>query len=114
MSRRQQRLKEANRKVKKVIKAEPEWKFGSAGEPVYIGKGSGRNKPCPCRSGKKFKDCCIVKTVNPARKLIKETRQAAAKCMEKPTPETQEEYIKAMTICAKNALPLADLLEPLL
>ena len=29
--------------------------------PLYK---AGRNDPCPCASGKKFKRCCIDKTIN--------------------------------------------------
>ena len=27
-------------------------------EPIKAGKGPGRNDPCPCGSGKKYKKCC--------------------------------------------------------
>ncbi len=27
-------------------------------EPVKVGKKVGRNDPCPCGSGKKYKHCC--------------------------------------------------------
>ncbi len=27
-------------------------------EPIIIGKKVGRNEPCPCGSGKKYKKCC--------------------------------------------------------
>ena len=30
-------------------------------EPVRIGKKVGRNDPCPCGSGKKYKNCCMRK-----------------------------------------------------
>jgi SEC-C motif-containing protein len=30
-------------------------------EPVRVGPRVGRNDPCPCGSGKKFKKCCIDK-----------------------------------------------------
>ena len=33
--------------------SEPEKK-----EPVRVGKKIGRNEPCPCGSGKKYKNCC--------------------------------------------------------
>ena len=29
-------------------------------KPVKVGKKVGRNDPCPCGSGKKFKKCCGV------------------------------------------------------
>lgn len=28
--------------------------------PIAFGIRIGRNDPCPCKSGKKFKDCCKV------------------------------------------------------
>ena len=31
-------------------------------EPIRAGKNPGRNDPCPCGSGKKFKNCCAGKT----------------------------------------------------
>jgi preprotein translocase subunit SecA len=33
---------------------------GSAAQPVTKGKKVGRNDPCPCGSGKKYKKCCGV------------------------------------------------------
>jgi len=27
-------------------------------KPVRVGKKIGRNEPCPCGSGKKYKNCC--------------------------------------------------------
>lgn len=32
-------------------------------EPI-VGKTTGRNWPCPCGSGKKFKKCCINKSAD--------------------------------------------------
>ena len=29
-----------------------------------MGKGSDRNKPCPCGSGKKYKNCCLNITLD--------------------------------------------------
>jgi preprotein translocase subunit SecA len=31
---------------------------GPAQQPVKVGKKIGRNDPCPCGSGKKYKNCC--------------------------------------------------------
>jgi preprotein translocase subunit SecA len=33
---------------------------GSAPQPVRQGKKVGRNDPCPCGSGKKYKKCCGI------------------------------------------------------
>lgn len=30
--------------------------------PVVSGPKTGRNDPCPCGSGKKYKKCCMLKT----------------------------------------------------
>jgi len=30
-------------------------------EPIRVEKKIGRNEPCPCGSGKKYKKCCIMK-----------------------------------------------------
>ena len=27
--------------------------------PLHVGRETGRNKPCPCGSGKKYKKCCM-------------------------------------------------------
>jgi len=32
----------------------------SAPQPTVVGKKIGRNEPCPCGSGKKFKNCCAA------------------------------------------------------
>ncbi|MBQ1945450.1 MAG: SEC-C domain-containing protein [Clostridia bacterium] len=33
-------------------------KAGQAAQPVRVDKKPGRNDPCPCGSGKKYKACC--------------------------------------------------------
>lgn len=30
-------------------------------EPIVLGERAGRNDPCPCGSGKKYKKCCLLK-----------------------------------------------------
>ena len=30
-------------------------------EPIHAQDGPGRNDPCPCGSGKKYKKCCALK-----------------------------------------------------
>lgn len=30
-------------------------------EPIVVGPKTGRNDPCPCGSGKKYKKCCMLK-----------------------------------------------------
>ena len=39
--------------------------------PSQAGKGRNRNMICECRSGKKYKNCCLVKDVKLKAKLIK-------------------------------------------
>jgi hypothetical protein len=51
----------------------------------------GRNEPCPCGSGKKYKQCCLVKDEAKARAA----RAKAAKAAEAaPPPETTAEAPK--------------------
>lgn len=38
----------------------------------------GRNDPCPCGSGKKFKHCCLGRAHNPAREVTRELESLAA------------------------------------
>ena len=34
---------------------------GAKAQPVRVAKRPGRNDPCPCGSGKKYKNCCMLK-----------------------------------------------------
>ena len=36
-------------------------KSGPTSEPIVVGEKVGRNDPCPCGSGKKYKHCCLRK-----------------------------------------------------
>ncbi len=52
-------------KEKSLFRRDPadgEWEFAAElplkGEPVVLGAQPGRNDPCPCGSGKKYKKCC--------------------------------------------------------
>ena len=51
-------------KEKSLFRHDPKAGWYFAGElklktpPVVLGKQAGRNDPCPCGSGKKFKKCC--------------------------------------------------------
>lgn len=33
----------------------------SSSAPIHVAHKAGRNDPCPCKSGKKFKKCCSIK-----------------------------------------------------
>lgn len=42
-----------------LIEANKRSKVRGAHQPVRIEARPGRNEPCPCGSGKKFKRCCL-------------------------------------------------------
>lgn len=44
--------------VTEVVMAADELQIGAAAQAVNPYKDTGRNDPCPCESGKKFKQCC--------------------------------------------------------
>ena len=50
--------KDAPIERKQVLKAEPTGSDGSISETRRVGKKIGRNDPCPCGSGLKYKKCC--------------------------------------------------------
>ncbi len=43
---------------KKELPTEDEPPLPPPVEPVHVDKTPGRNDPCPCGSGKKYKKCC--------------------------------------------------------
>jgi uncharacterized protein YecA (UPF0149 family) len=47
-----------DREYKKQLPGEDEEPLPPPTEPVHTDKKPGRNDPCPCGSGKKFKQCC--------------------------------------------------------
>ncbi len=51
---RRDRTKRINQQYKKLVA-----KINYNGRLVAMGSKFGRNAPCPCKSGKKFKKCCI-------------------------------------------------------
>lgn len=55
------------RKYQKTVAA---WPSGKAGTFSKKSVESGRNKPCPCGSGKKYKHCCLDKINAPWRELV--------------------------------------------
>ena len=61
---RQQRLVDLSKKAMPKEQREAEEKLlkeTPKAEPVKVGQTPGRNDPCPCGSGKKFKKCCGAK-----------------------------------------------------
>jgi hypothetical protein len=44
-------------------KMEGETLWEPASEPVRVTPQTGRNDPCPCGSGRKFKKCCLNKNI---------------------------------------------------
>ena len=51
-------VKNSARKPVQEKKAAPAPQHIVKKEPVKVGKKVGRNDPCPCGSGKKYKHCC--------------------------------------------------------
>ena len=52
------RVEKTPRVRKPVAQNRPLPGQGQARTPVTVGKKIGRNDPCPCGSGKKYKNCC--------------------------------------------------------
>ncbi len=68
---------------------------------VHYMKKSDRNKPCPCGSGKKYKNCCLKKD----RYLKNLPDDALKKLKEEFSKYNQEDLIKtlaALSICPEN------------
>lgn len=53
----QERL--AHHELSNFIRADGHWYYVDGATPKGAPKKTGRNDPCPCGSGKKFKQCCI-------------------------------------------------------
>ena len=45
-------------RINQRLQARPQTSNGPAQQPVKVAKKVGRNDPCPCGSGKKYKNCC--------------------------------------------------------
>lgn len=50
----------------------------------------GRNEPCPCGSGKKYKQCCLAKDEAAAREARARAAEAEAKAVP-PDPAAEDE-----------------------
>ncbi len=53
-------------------------------------KKPGRNEPCPCGSGKKYKKCCLKKNQEDHIKELEEVQQEQESMMNEPWPEPPE------------------------
>lgn len=51
-------------------------------QPITLPKLPGRNEPCPCQSGKKFKKCCLDKVNQPLRDKLVELGKKQMKAKE--------------------------------
>ena len=51
---------------KSTMKNEPKYMSTSNGPYLRTIPKTGRNEPCPCKSGRKFKQCCLQNEANPA------------------------------------------------
>ncbi len=52
---------EQDKTYRKQLPGEDEEPLPSPVDPIQAGKKPGRNDPCPCGSGKKYKQCCAAK-----------------------------------------------------
>jgi preprotein translocase subunit SecA len=55
------RKREQEEEHRKQLPTEEEPALPPPVEPVHVDKEPGRNDPCPCGSGKKYKKCCGAK-----------------------------------------------------
>jgi len=55
------RKRDKEERYRKQLPTEDEPPLPPPVEPVHVDKTPGRNDPCPCGSGKKFKKCCAAK-----------------------------------------------------
>lgn len=55
------RKREKEERYRKQLPTEDEPSLPPPVEPVHADKTPGRNDPCPCGSGRKYKKCCGVK-----------------------------------------------------
>lgn len=70
-------------------------------EPVTVG----RNDPCPCGSGKKYKKCCMSRETPPPTSLARAYREKYGICIK------QAEDIRAIARTGRLALELLDRVE---
>lgn len=53
-----QKKQDREKEYKKQLPGEDEEPLPPPVEPIHSGDKPGRNSPCPCGSGKKYKQCC--------------------------------------------------------
>jgi preprotein translocase subunit SecA len=58
LDKRFQAKRDQERKTKAGLPGEDETPLPPPVEPIRAGQTVGRNDPCPCGSGKKYKKCC--------------------------------------------------------
>lgn len=46
------------------------WPSASRGQFIKRAVEQGRNQPCSCGSGKKYKRCCLIKKTAPEREMV--------------------------------------------
>jgi sRNA-binding protein len=70
----------------------------------------GRNEPCPCGSGRKYKQCCLDKDEAKARKARAKAAEKASKESEKAAAKTDEK--EAASAAGKVAPPRHQTYQP--
>ena len=50
------------------------WPSGERGQFIKAEVEQGRNRPCPCGSGKKYKKCCLERKNAPHREMVTAAR----------------------------------------
>lgn len=63
----------------------------------------GRNDPCPCGSGKKFKKCCLDKPYQPSAELIADFELGQQRIREYEEEQTKQDWSKPL-----EPLPVID------
>lgn len=73
----------------------------------------GRNEPCPCRSGKKFKKCCLqlVQSIPPKQVIGGGNHYAAEEYLQKATPSDPFLVLENLTVLALKAERDGDIAE---
>ena len=63
----------------------------------------GRNDPCPCGSGKKFKKCCLDKPYQPSAELLADFELGQQRIREYEEEQTKQDWSKPL-----EPLPVID------